>query len=579
MLGAVVGVVERRRHRVAVGRVGFAVRVGRHHRHELGDAGPERLVAGAGRVAHEHPLAADARRPVGPGVQHHADHRVAVGAELDVGVQLGQVGLVVDVQFELERPGRGEVVGADRRAVDADAELQPRDLGGRQDVAQREGLEDRTGHALAGDRHRLERLRQRRRRPQRDARVAIDDDRLAGALVQRVERQVHGPGAGTHRRPGRARLARRRAGEAAIQTIGVAVRLLDLQGGVVEQQRRLVARAAGGQVAAGEEPAGPGHQLLGQRVGLFAGLGRRCLGVGGGRRERLPGRDHVVARVAVSRPVDDVPHVIGEAAGDAFPGGQATDGGRRVAQCGPVLVVPGDVERLGVALEAEGPAALARDDAEALAGVERVDAVERRQLQAARARVGVEAERPGADDGVVGDLLGGLEVALDGGVLDRLDVAEVGESFAADRVARGVDAGLDVDAGQVVDGVGVLGAGQPADGDPARLAGVLRVELAERRADPGDRRGTFGVGREVVRVVRRRHVTALEHERDVVPDVRLLAHGGCGQTLGQLVEVDAALALGAGVAVGAGLLEDLLCGGSPGRDPGMGRERGQGCCA
>ena len=209
VLGAVVGVVERRRHRIAVGRVRFAVRVGRHHRDELGDAGAERLVAGARRVAHEDALAAHARRAIRPGVQHHADHRVAVRAELDVGVQFRQVALVVDVQLELQRTGGREVVRADRRAVHAHAELEAGDLVRRQDVAQRERLEDRPGHALAGDRHRLERLRQRRRRPQRDARVAVDHHRRAGALVQRVERQVDRPRARARptARPGAARRA------------------------------------------------------------------------------------------------------------------------------------------------------------------------------------------------------------------------------------------------------------------------------------------------------------------------------------------------------------------------------------
>ena len=133
---------------------------------------------------------------------------------------------MVDVQLELQRTGGREVVRADRRAVHAHAELQAGDLVRRQDVAQRERLEDRPGHALARDRHRLERLRQRRRRPQRDARVAVDHHRRAGALVQRVERQVHRPRAGPDRRPGRARLAGRRPDEPPVQAVGVAVRRL-----------------------------------------------------------------------------------------------------------------------------------------------------------------------------------------------------------------------------------------------------------------------------------------------------------------------------------------------------------------
>ncbi len=484
---------------------------------------------------------------------------------------------MVDVQLELHRAGDREIVRADRRPVDAHAELQAGNFARRQDVAQREGLEDRAGNALARDRDRLERLRQRRRRPQRDARVAVDEDRLAGALVQRVERQVHRPRPGADGRPGRTRLAGSWPHEPPVETIGVAVRRLGDQRRVVEQERRFVAGAAGREIAAREEPARPGHQLLGERVGLFARLGDRPFGVGRRRGELLPRADHVATRIAGAGAVDDLPHVIGEAAADAFLGRQAADRRRGIAQRRPVLVVPRDVERLAVALEAERPAALARDDAEAARRVEIVDAIEGRQLEAALAGVDVEGQRPGADHGMVGDLLGRVEVVLDGRVLHRLDVAEVGEAFAADRVAGGVDAGLDVDAGQVVDGVGVFGAGQAADGDAAGIAGVLRVELAERRSDPRHRRGPLRVGGEVVRVVGGRHVAALEHQRDVVPQVCLLAHGRGGQARGQLVEVDATLGSGAGVAVGAVLLEDLLGGGGARRGRGVGRHRLDGC--
>ena len=396
---------------------------------------------------------------------------------------------------------------------------------------------------------------------------------VPAALVQRVERQVDRPRAGADRRPGRARLAGRRPDEAPVEPVVVGVRRLGDQRRVVEQQRRLVAGAARGQVAAREEPAGPGHQLLGQGVGFGAGLRDRRLRVGRRRRELLPPRDHVGARIARDGAVDDVPDVVGEAAGDAFLRRQAADGRRRIAQGRAVLVVPRDVERLAVALEAERPAAFAGDDAEALRRVELVDPVERRQLQAALSGVRVEAQRPGADHRVVGDLLGGFEVVLDLRILHRLHVAEVGEALAADRIARGVDAGLDVDPGEVADGVRVLGAGQTPDGDTAGVTGVLRVELAERRADPGDDGGAFGVGGEVVGVVRRRHVAALEHEHDVVPDVRLLGYARRRHPLGQLVEIDVGLGAGAGVAVGAVPLEGRRRGGGSGFGRGEGPVR------
>ena len=132
--------------------------------------------------------------------------------------------------------------------------------------------------------------------------------------------------------------------------------------------------------------------------------------------------------------------MIGKAAGDAFPGREAANGRRGIAKRDAMLVVPGDVERLAVAIEAERAAALAGDDAETLAGVELVDAIERRDLEPGPAGIGREGERPGADHRVVGHQLGGFEIPLDALVLDELHVAEVGEALAADGVARGVDA-------------------------------------------------------------------------------------------------------------------------------------------
>ena len=80
------------------------------------------------------------------------------------------------------------------------------------------------------------------------------------------------------------------------------------------------------------------------------------------------------------------------------------------------------------------------------------------------------------------DLFRRLQVALDHGVLHELDVAEVREALAPHRVGRGVDADLDLDAGEVADRVRVFAARQPPDRDPSRIApaGSRRI----RRATP-----------------------------------------------------------------------------------------------
>src|SRR5690606_10739398 len=111
----------------------------------------------------------------------------------------------------------------------------------------------------------------------------------------------------------------------------------------------------------------------------------------------------------------------------------------RLAERLAMPVVPRRVERLAVALEAEGTSALARDNAEAVTRVEVVDAGQGRQLEPRVARVVVEGQRSGADDRVIRDAPRDFEISLDRRILDELHVAEVRESLAADRIARRVD--------------------------------------------------------------------------------------------------------------------------------------------
>ena len=71
------------------------------------------------------------------------------------------------------------------------------------------------------------------------------------------------------------------------QRIGEVMGRLGLQRRVVEGQRALVAGAAGGQIAAGKEPARPGRQILLNLVAAGARLGQGGLEVGGRRRQAL----------------------------------------------------------------------------------------------------------------------------------------------------------------------------------------------------------------------------------------------------------------------------------------------------
>ena len=116
-------------------------------------------------------------------------------------------------------------------------------------------------------------------------------------------------------------------------------------------------------------------------------------------------------------------------------------------------------------------------------------------------------------------------------VLHELHVAEVREALAADRVARGVDADLDVDAGQIAKRVGVLGAGQPPDRHAARARRRASASYAlSDVADPGRRRRALVVGRELLVGLERRHHAGLEHLGDLFPVLPVLADRRAGST-------------------------------------------------
>ena len=135
-----------------------------------------------------------------------------------------------------------------------------------------------------------------------------------------------------------------------------------------------------------------------------------------------------------------------------------------------------------------------------------------------------------ADDGVVGDDFGGSEVALEVRILHELDVAETGEAFAADGIAGRVDADFGIDAGEVVDGVGVLAAGEATDGDPAGIAIVFPGVGGEFGANPGDGLLALRVAR--LRHAFWRHAVLLEYGCDFSPGLKALADGGLrGQLL------------------------------------------------
>ena len=224
---------------------------------------------------------------------------------------------------------------------------------------------------------------------------------------------------------------------------------------VVERERALITGATSSEIATSKKPARPGRQVV---LNLLAGGARLCQH----RWSVIPGRRGWQLQPAIYRLtrgirgvwlVDHHPDVIREAPGDAFLRRKASYRRRGIAKRHTVLVVPGDVERLAVTFESERPPAFARHDTKAFRRVELVDPVQRRKLQAGPAWIGVELQRTRTDDRVIGDQLRGFEIALDALIVHELDIAEVCESLASNRVARRIDAHLDVDASQIANRV------------------------------------------------------------------------------------------------------------------------------
>ncbi len=501
VLGTVVRVVERLRHRVLVRGIGLAVRVRGQERHVFGHVGAKRLVAGALGVADDDALQGVAGRAFRLRGEHHAHDGVPVLAKLGIRLELHDVATGRHVDREGHGARGRKVIGPDRRSVGTRAEGQRRRDVRRQDRAQGLGGENRPsrpasrGGGLRGRRHRASGSSPGRAAPgaghraNHDARVAPDDDRRRARAGRDIgEEQIDLLGT-----------RRGRSAAAAAATIPDSKREVvsrfGLQRRIVERQRALVAGAAGGQVAAGKKPARPGSQVLLNLVAASAPLRQGRLEVGCRRRKFRPAIHRLARRISGVRLVDRRPDVVGKATGDAFFRRKPANRRGGIAERNAVLVVPRDIEGLAVPFEPERPAPFARDHAKALRIVKGVDPVERRQLEPRPAGIGIELERSRTDDRVIGDELRGLEISLDTLILHELDIAEVREALAADRVARGIDADLDVDARQVANRIGVLGAGQAPDGHAPGLARVRGLVRLHGRTDPRGRRLALVVGR------------------------------------------------------------------------------------
>src|SRR5262245_30809067 len=126
-----------------------------------------------------------------------------------------------------------------------------------------------------------------------------------------------------------------------------------------------------------------------------------------------------------------------------------------------MLVLPGDEQRLAVFFQSERPAALARDGAEAVGGINVPDPRNSRKFKAGLSGIRKKFKRPRPDHRMISYYLRRCEITLQVGVLHELYGAEICKPFAADRIAGRIDPCFQIDSGQVLDRVGVLTTCQP----------------------------------------------------------------------------------------------------------------------
>src|SRR5579871_7051397 len=108
-----------------------------------------------------------------------------------------------------------------------------------------------------------------------------------------------------------------------------------------------------------------------------------------------------------------------------------------------MLVFPGGKDRFRISFQTERKSTFTRNRAETVGRVDVLDPMDGRHLEPRLTGVDVELQRTGAYDRTIRNHFGCLQVALQVGSLHELHIAEVGETFAADRIIRSVDAEVD----------------------------------------------------------------------------------------------------------------------------------------
>ena len=198
-----------------------------------------------------------------------------------------------------------------------------------------------------------------------------------------------------------------------------------------------------------------------------------------------------------------------------------------------MTVTPTGVQSPAIPLQAKRPAPFRSHGAETVLAINGVNAVDRRQLEAAHPGILIERQRPRTDHSMVRDALRRLEIALDIGIGHELHATEVRETFTTDRITREVALHVVVEARQVTDRVSVFAARQAAHRHLPRLTIVRIREIVQFRSDPLGSLTPFGFA--WLRHALRRHPLLLQNGLDLPPLLEAVANRVSG---GQSLEVN-----------------------------------------
>ena len=160
-----------------------------------------------------------------------------------------------------------------------------------------------------------------------------------------------------------------------------------------------------------------------------------------------------------------------------------------------MLIAPCGIESFAIFIESKRSATFTGNCTKAAAGIDILNAIDGRKFKAGLTWITEKCKGTGTNHGMVGNALGGIKITFQIGILHELDIAEISETFTTSRIARGINAGLQLNASQVLNGVAIFTTGEPAHGDTPRISVVFLGVGAQFGTDPSDRLQSFSIRR------------------------------------------------------------------------------------